>query len=100
MKNPQQKIRLLMEMGAGSLVENTVNKLIIIQIARYQAFAEQMRPELRTFEEKFRMSSEECYHRFDAGELGDAGDYFEWVGLYENLLLCQERISMLRASLQ
>lgn len=100
MEKSQQKIRLLMEMGAGSVVENTINKLIAIQIAKYQAAAEQMEPEMKTFEEKYRMSSEEFWHRFNAGELGDAGNYFEWVGLCENLLLYQERISTLKASLK
>jgi hypothetical protein len=29
------------------------------------------------------MESETFYRRFEAGELGDAMDFFEWAGLYE-----------------
>jgi len=29
------------------------------------------------------MESDKFYHRFEAGELGDAMDFFEWSGLYE-----------------
>ena len=48
---------------------------------------QQIRPELEVFEKRFKMSSEECYAQFTAGTLGDDGDIFEWVSLYENVLL-------------
>ncbi len=41
------------------------------------------------------MSSEECYQRFQSGELGDDGDIFEWVALYENVVLYRKRIQEL-----
>ena len=44
------------------------------------------------------MSSEDCYRRFMAGELGDSADLIEWVGLYENLLLFQDRMETLQAA--
>ena len=44
------------------------------------------------------MSSEECHQRFMAGELGDAADIVEWMGLYDNVLLYRERIETLRAA--
>ena len=33
---------------------------------------------LTTFEEQFRMTSEQFGARFKSGELGDAADWFEW----------------------
>jgi len=96
----QQKIAVLTQIGADELVENTINKLITIQIARYQTALQQITRELEEFEKKFKMSSEECYQRFNAGELGDGADFFEWTGLYENLLLYRKRLNMLGTVVQ
>jgi hypothetical protein len=96
----QKKIDALMEIGAGAIIDSTLSKLIIIQIARYQTNIKQISNELQEFEKKFNMSSEECYRRFESGELGDAGAVFEWVGLYENILLYKKRIKMLEAAVK
>jgi hypothetical protein len=39
------------------------------------------------------MESATFYRRFEAGELGDAMDFFEWAGLYE---LYQDIIEKIR----
>jgi hypothetical protein len=41
------------------------------------------------------MSSEQFYKTFEAGELGDDEDFFEWSSLYENVLLYKKRIDEL-----
>ena len=46
------------------------------------------------------MSTEDFYKRFESRKLGDAADFFEWVGLYENILLYNERIRSLEAALK
>jgi len=38
---------------------------------------------LKSFEERYHMSSEHFYQRFQAGELGDSMDFFEWNTYYE-----------------
>jgi len=100
MSNVQQKLAVLTEIGAGNLVEHTINKLINMQMARYQAAIQQIKRELREFEQRFQMSSEECYQRFNTGELGDGADIFEWVSLYENVLLYQQRLTVLGTAMQ
>ncbi len=96
----QKKIDVLTEIGAGAIIDSTLSKLINIQIARYQTNIKQINTELEEFENKFNMSSEECYKRFESGELGDGGDIFEWIGLYENILLYKKRIKMLEAAVK
>jgi len=32
---------------------------------------------------RYELASPAFYRRFEAGELGDAADFFEWAGLYE-----------------
>jgi hypothetical protein len=48
---------------------------------------------LNSFEEKYRMSSEHFYQRFQAGELGDSMDFFEWNTYYEMLNAAQVKTS-------
>jgi len=38
---------------------------------------------LRIFETKYQMSSDNFYQRFQAGELGDSMEFFEWNTYYE-----------------
>lgn len=99
MTSTQQKIEVLMNIGAESLVEQTLCKLLEMQIVRYQAAIHDITAELTPFERTFQMSSAEGYRRFQAGELGDSGDLVEWVSLYENILLYQQRLRMLSATL-
>lgn len=40
---------------------------------------------MKRFEEKYRISSKEFYQQFQAGELGDSADFFEWNTYYEML---------------
>ena len=96
----QKKIDVLMEIGAGAIIDSTLNKLVNIQIARYRNNIKEISTELEAFEKKFSMSSEACYRRFESGELGDGGDFFEWIGLYENVLLYKKRIEMLEAAIK
>ena len=56
-----------------------------------------MQKELELFETQYGMRSEECLRRFMAGELGDAADIMEWMGLYDDVLLYRERVETLRA---
>ena len=100
MNIPQKKIDVLMEIGAGAIIDNTLSKLINIQIARYRNTIKEISSELKGFEKEYSMSSEECYRRFESGELGDGGDFFEWIGLYENVLLYKKRIEMLEAAIK
>lgn len=45
--------------------------------------------QLRDFEEKYQMSSKQFHQRFQAGELGDSMDFFEWNTYYEILVNVQ-----------
>ena len=100
LENSKKKIDILLSFGAGEELDTSLNKLIGFQIAKYRSNINQIRYELSRFEAKYKISSEDFYKKFESGELGDAADYFEWVGLYENVLLYSERISTLKAALK
>ncbi len=38
---------------------------------------------LKKFEQTYQMSSDQFYQKFQAGELGDSIDFFEWNTYYE-----------------
>jgi hypothetical protein len=63
--------------------------------AKYRNHIEQISGELEKFETNYKMSSEQFYRDFEAGELGDDEDFFEWSSLYENVLLYKKRIEEL-----
>lgn len=52
-----------------------------------------IRERLEKFEEAYRMPSEQFYQKFQAGELGDSIDFFEWNTYYEMYNLVQLKAS-------
>ncbi len=52
---------------------------------------------MEAFEKNYKMSSEVFYREFEAGNLGDEGDFFEWSSLYENVLLYESRVKKIES---
>ena len=47
---------------------------------------------LKIFENKYQMSSDSFYQKFQTGELGDSIDFFEWNTYYEMLTSTQVKV--------
>jgi len=60
-----------------------LGKLLNVSLSRHRLRLKRYERDLREFEERHGMESATFYRRFEAGELGDAMDFFEWAGLYE-----------------
>ena len=60
-----------------------LGKLLDFSLSRHRLRLERYERDLREFENRYGMKSATFYRRFEAGELGDAMDFFEWAGLYE-----------------
>jgi hypothetical protein len=86
------------KVGAGPLADEALRKLIHLQLQKYEKQLQAALRELEPLERQRGMTSDECHRRFVAGELGDAADIMEWMGLYEDVLLYRERIATLRAA--
>ena len=99
-RDSKKKIDILLSFGAGEELDTSLNKLIIFQIAKYRSNIDQIRQELNGFESKYKMSSEKFFKKFESGKLGDDGDFFEWAGLYENVVLYSQRIDSLESALE
>jgi hypothetical protein len=59
-------------------------ELLLAEVQRDKT-DDEIRGKLHAYEQQYGMSSQEFYHQFMAGELGDAMDYIEWAGFYELL---------------
>ena len=60
-----------------------LGKLLDVSLSQHRLRLERYERDLREFEQRYGMESGAFYRRFEAGELGDAMDFFEWAGLYE-----------------
>ncbi|MCL1464390.1 hypothetical protein [Argonema galeatum] len=67
-------------------LDRILGKLLEIALNQHRERLERYNRSLREFEQRYSMDSAVFYQRFEAGELGDDINFFEWSGLYE---LCQ-----------
>ena len=93
-----KKVEAMEKVGAGGIADQALEKLIQLHLQKYEKQIEEVQEELEPFEQQYGMSSEECHRRFMSGELGDAADFIEWMGIYDNLLFYYERVRTLRAA--
>jgi hypothetical protein len=91
-----KRVEAIEKVGAGALADQTLRKLIHLQLQKYEKQLAEVQRELEPFEAQYGISSETCHQHFVAGEMGDAADIVEWMGLYDNVLLYRERIATLR----
>ncbi|MBI3949558.1 MAG: hypothetical protein HY314_03785 [Acidobacteria bacterium] len=78
-------------------LDQVLGKLLDITIGQHRHRLERYERDLREFENRYSMDSATFYRRFEAGELGDAIDFFEWAGLYELRQALVEKIQRLES---
>ena len=80
----RQKLEVLQEVCADEVeLGQVVGKLLELTLGRHRQRLARYAHDLRAFEQQYAMDSETFYRRFEAGELGDRMDFFEWAGLCE-----------------
>jgi hypothetical protein len=47
---------------------------------------------LSLLEERYRMSSEDFFHRYSTGKMSDSVDFLEWSNAYEHYMAIREKI--------
>ena len=98
MSTLQQKVEAMEKVGVGEAADEALHKLMRLHMQRYERQIAAVQRELAPFEQQYGLSSAECHRRFLAGDMGDSADIMEWMGLYEDVLLYQERLGTLRAA--
>ncbi len=98
MSTLQQKIEAMEKVGAGDVANQALQKLIRLHVQKYEQHLADARRELEPFERLYGMDSAEGHQRFMAGEMGDSADMMEWMGLYDDILLYEDRLATLQAA--
>ena len=65
------------------------------EIQRYsmEKQIEDLECHIKKFEDRYQITSEHFYQRYQSGELGDSIDFFEWNTYYEMLTSSQVKVS-------
>ncbi len=78
-----QSLAQLYQTGYRSpIVDATIEKLVAMERTRLEQDVASLAERLRCFEERYQLASVDFSRRFQAGELGDDADLFEWSAFY------------------
>lgn len=80
-------------------LDRVLGKLLDATLSQYRLRLKRYDRDLCEFERRYGMESPTFYQRFEAGELNDAMDFFEWAGLYELRQDILEKIRCLELAL-
>jgi hypothetical protein len=93
---PETEKRLRKILSQVQDTEMFARNIISYQISELQKGILNLRLDLKEFEQKYQMTSEDFQERFSQGLLGDDVDFMVWSGLYEMLCHNQMQLSELR----
>lgn len=97
--NATTKLQLLQDIYPDSAeLDQILEKLLSVALNEQQQRLQRYGRDIRSFEEKYAMESSDFYERFEAGELGDDADFFEWSGLIELRQELQETIARVESA--
>ena len=81
--------------GVDYFAEQAIKKLISHTLQREQKDLDEITDELRSYENKYDMNSDEFHKRFHQGELNDSEDFFVWDAALEMRNRIAARIAIL-----
>jgi hypothetical protein len=82
---PKTEQRLKIILSSVEDEESFAQSIIDDQIVRLQRAILNLRLDLRVFEQKYQITSEQFYQEFSQGILADEEDFMIWAGLCEML---------------
>lgn len=96
----QDKLELLQDSAIDDQeFDQLLGKILAVRLGQQRRRLRQYERDLQEFELRFEMKSPLFYRRFEAGELGDSMDYFEWAGLYELHQEVQRKVERLATAI-
>lgn len=81
------------------VVDLTVRKLLEYQLQKDEAQLAELRENLARFEQSYNMKSEDFFARYQAGQMGDDAEIFEWNTLYKMHTRLADPVKTLRSLL-
>ncbi|MFH1907435.1 MAG: hypothetical protein ABIL11_08675 [Chloroflexota bacterium] len=82
---PQTAKRLKKVLEFTGNEEAFAQNIIAYQIAEIRRAILNLRLDLKTFEEKYKMSSADFYEKYSGGRMDDSEDFILWAGMCEML---------------
>jgi hypothetical protein len=79
----------------SDIVDLALEKLFAYELRESQKQLTQLERDLSQFEQRYNLSSDTLYARFQAGEMGDAMDFVEWASLHQMAERLKQRIGLL-----
>lgn len=79
-------------------LQKAISKIISYEIAKTKEELGGLITELKVYEQRFGITSEDFYKKFTSGESGDSADFFEWSALYQMYLRAAERLRILETN--
>lgn len=90
------RLAVLYERGeASELMKRTLNKLMAHEAQQAQDQLDELSAELAEIEQLYGMTSEEFFHRFQAGQTDDRMDFVEWASLIQMAANLRQRLHLL-----
>ena len=81
-----QNIEKIFERGLqDEYLSRAIGKIVEHTKERTSSNVHLLKKDLSQFEKKYGISSDKFFNRFEKGELGDDGDYFEWSAIFPNV---------------
>ena len=82
--NIETRVRKMRNVLGDAVVQSTFKKLAQIELEKCLRRMDKLKAELTQYEERFQMSSQEAWKKYQEGKLGDNEDVMEWMMLFEN----------------
>jgi len=92
--------RLYAQGYTDDVVDLTVRKLVEHQVQKDEAQLTALAEDLARFERRYAMTSAVFSARYQAGQMGDDADVFEWNALYKMHTRLAEAVKSLRGQLR
>ena len=91
------KLEVLKNVYDPTELDLILEKLLGVTLSQQRARLARYERDLRIFEERYHLDSKTFFQQFEAGKLGDAMDFFEWMGLYTLRQELVEKIQQLES---
>lgn len=91
-----KKLKILEEFAKFSVDDetfiNVIDKLTEYKIQGFEKDLENIENDIKKFEDKYQLKSNEFIKKFESGEMGDDVDFFEWASLYDMQKRLKDRL--------
>lgn len=98
--NQLQVLKTISKQGAYSdIFVISLRNVFLEEIKNIEQEIQEIEIDLQTFEQEYKLSSQQFYQQFKKGKLGDEIDFVEWSAFYQMWYSLQERLNLLKSQL-